>query len=93
MRKLPTLQESIKREKENPKFCKAFDEEEVLANLAIQIARERERQGLTQAKLADILETKQQVVWRFEQDDYNYSVRTLMKLARAFHKRLHIKFV
>lgn len=84
----------LKEQLKNPEFKKAFDEEEVFANLAIQIAKEREKQGLSQKELAELLHTKQQAVSRLENADYGrYSLNTLMRVANAFHKKLKIKFV
>jgi len=84
----------LKEELKNPEFKKAFDEEEVYASLAIQIAKLREKQKLTQKDLARKLHTTQQTVSRLE-DIHNssFSLNTLVKLAEALHKKLDIKFV
>ena len=84
----------LKEELKDPEFKKAFDEEEVYASLAIQIAKLRERQKLTQKALARRLHTTQQTVSRLE-DIHNrgYSLHTLVKLAEALHKKLDVRFV
>ncbi len=84
------LREQLKDEE----FRKAFDEEDVYARLAVQIAQLREDKGLSQAELARELHTSQQMISRLE-DPHNGSIslNTLVKLARAFHKRLKINFV
>lgn len=84
------LRERLKDEE----FRKAFDEEDVYARLAVQIAELREKQGLSQADLARELHTSQQMVSRLE-DPHNGSIslNTLVKLAQAFHKRLKINFI
>lgn len=84
------LRERLKDEE----FRKAFDEEDVYARLAVQIAELREKQGLSQADLARELHTSQQMVSRLE-DPHNGSIslNTLVKLAQAFHKRLKVNFI
>ena len=78
----------------DPEFKKAFDEEEIYASLAIQISKLRAKSDLTQQELARLLGTKQQVISRLEDPvDPQYSLSTLVKLARAFHKKLQINFI
>lgn len=88
------FREVLNRKLKNKKFRQAFEEEDVFARLAIQIARLRETEGLSQTDLAKRLHTSQQTVSRLE-DPHNESVSlgTLAKLARAFHKRLDVEFV
>ena len=76
------------------RFKKAFDEEDLFARLAIQIAKLREEQGLSQIDLAKRLRTSQQMVSRLEDiQNRSFSLRTLIKLAKAFHKKLDVEFV
>ena len=84
----------LKEDLKNPEFKKAFDEEEIYANLAIQIAKIREKEHLSQKDLAKRLHTTQQTVSRLE-DIHNksYSLKTLIKLAWALHKKLKVEFV
>lgn len=92
--KLRKFRDRLKEELKDPEFKKAFDEEDVYARLAIQIAKLREEQGLSQTDLAKRLHTSQQLVSRIEDtDNRSLSLGTLVKLAEAFHKRLNIKFV
>jgi len=84
------LEEALK----NPEFRKAYEEEEVYANLAIQIAMLREKTGLNQKDLAKKLHTSQQMISRLESpSNASFSLKTLIKLARAFHKKLSVQFV
>ena len=78
----------------DPEFRQAFDEEEVYASLAIQIAKIREKQHLTQQELAEKLHTTQQTVSRLE-DIHNssYTLKTLIKIARTFNKKLKVELV
>ena len=86
--------EYLKEELKKKKFKRAFDEEEIYANLAIQIVRLRQVNGFTQKDVAEILHTTQQTVSRLE-DPYNksFSLNTLVRLAAAFHKKIKIQFV
>jgi len=60
--------------------------------IARQIAALRERAGLSQAKLADLIGTKQAGVARMERQDYQgYTVVTLAKIASAIGGRLELR--
>jgi len=88
------LKNYLKEELKDPEFKKAFDEEEVYASLAIQIAKIRQKEELTQQALAKRLHTTQQTVSRLE-DVHNssYSLSTLIKLARALDRKLKVELV
>ena len=89
-----SFRDGLKEDLKDPKFCKAFNEEEVYASLAIQIAKIRETEHLTQEELARRLNTTQQTVSRLEDvQDHSYSLKTLINLAQAFHKKLKVEFV
>lgn len=94
MRKERTLRSRLKEDLKNPEFRKAFDEEEVFASLAIQVAKIRQKKKLTQLELAERLHTTQQTISRLE-DIHNksYSLQTLIKLAGALDKRLKVELV
>ena len=94
MKGVRRFRDRLKRELQDREFKKAFDEEELFAKLAIQIAKIREEQGLSQQDLAKRLRTSQQMVSRLE-DVHNksFSLRTLIKLARAFRKKIDVEFV
>lgn len=89
-----TFRDRLKEELKNPEFRKAFEEEEIYVNLAIQIAMIREEKGVTQKDMARLLHTSQQMVSRIE-DPHNesFSLKTLIKIARAFNKKLSVRFV
>ncbi len=84
----------LKEQLKNKTFKKAFDDEEVYSSLAIQIANLRENNGYSQQDLARIVRTTQQTVSRLEDmQNKSLSLGTLIKLARAFHRKLKIQFV
>lgn len=92
--KIRRFEDRLKEDLKNKAFKEAFDEEDVFARLAIEIARIREEQGLTQKDLARRLHTSQQTISRLEDaGNRSFSLNTLLKLARAFHKRLDIHFI
>ncbi|MCK4852263.1 MAG: helix-turn-helix transcriptional regulator [Candidatus Omnitrophica bacterium] len=94
MKNVRSFKDRLKKDLKNPEFRKAFDEEEVYAALAIQIAKIREKQNVTQKELARRLHTTQQTISRLEDTrNTSYSLKTLIKLARVFHKKVKIKFV
>ena len=88
------FQDWLREELKDPEFKKAFDEEEVYAKLAVQIAKLREEKGWNQAELARLLCTSQQMVSRLENPrNKSFSLGTLLRLAEAFHKKLKIEFI
>lgn len=93
MKGVRRFRDRLKRELKNQKFKQAFDEADFFARLAIQIAKLREEEGLSQGDLARRLHTSQQMISRLE-DSHNrsFSLRTLIKLARTFHKKLEVEF-
>ena len=88
------FKDRLKEDLKSLEFRKAFNEEEIYASLAIQAAKIRQKEGLTQQDLAKRLHTTQQTVSRLE-DVHNksYSLKTLIKLALALGKRLEVRFV
>ncbi|MCK4419000.1 XRE family transcriptional regulator [Candidatus Aerophobetes bacterium] len=94
MKGVRRFKDRLKEDLKDPEFRKVFDEEEIYASLAIQIARIRQKKKLTQQELAKRLHTTQQTISRLE-NIYNksYSLRTLIELARVLDKRLKVELV
>lgn len=94
MKSARKFKDRLKKDLKSRGFKEAFDEEEIYADLAIQIAKIREKEHLSQKALAKRLHTTQQTVSRLE-DIHNrsYSLRTLIKLAQVLHKKLKVEFV
>ena len=88
------LQDRLAEELKNKEFQKAFEEEDIYATIAIEIAKLREEEGINQKELAKRLHTSQQMISRLE-DPHNrsFSLKTLAKLAKAFNKRVELRFV
>ena len=63
-------------------------------DLALKIARLREKRGLSQKELAHRMGTSQQTISRLENGEYEgFSLKTLEKIAEATQTRLKIDFV
>lgn len=94
MKGVRSFRDRLAEDLKDSEFKKAFDEEEVFVTLAIEIAKLREQNGLSQKELAKRLKTSQQMISRLE-DPHNksFSLNTLVKLAGAFHKKLSFKFI
>ena len=94
MKGVRRFRDYLKKQFKDEEFRKAYEEEGVYAELAIQIARLRSQKGLSQKKLARLLRTSQQMVSRLEDPkNASYSLRTLIKLAHALDKELKVEFV
>jgi len=78
---------------ENPKFKAVYDEVSAQMNVGEQIAQLRHKAKMSQLELAKRVDTSRTAIARYENGDYNrYNVGTLMRIARALHKRLKISF-
>lgn len=78
---------------ENPKFKAVYDEVSAEMNIGEQIAQLRHKVKISQLELAKRVDTSRTAIARYESGDYNgYNVGTLMRIARALHKRLKISF-
>ncbi len=78
---------------ENPKFKAVYDEVSAEMHIGEQIAQLRHKVKISQLELAKRVDTSRTAIARYESGDYNgYNVGTLMRIARALHKRLKISF-
>lgn len=93
MHRFRTFNQRLKEDTKNKEFKKAFDQEEIPARIAIQIAKIREQKHLSQKQLSKLLHTTQQNVSRLEHpDNTSLTISTLQKIAQVFHKELVIQF-
>lgn len=87
------FRDRLKEDMQDPAFRKAYKEFDTPVRLAIQIAKLRQAIGMTQARLAKLIGTKQQVISRIEQgDEKNPTIGTLTKIAHALGKKLDFAF-
>lgn len=84
---------SLRRELRDPEYAEGYAESFLNAFVATQIKVIREQRKMTQADLAREIGTTQTGISRIENVNYSsWSIRTLIKLARAFGVRLKVSF-
>jgi HTH-type transcriptional regulator / antitoxin HipB len=87
------IAEHLRRDLARPEFSEGYAESFQDAYIATQIKVLREQHQLTQAKLAERLNTTQTVISRIENVNYAaWSTSTLKKLARVFRVRVRVSF-
>ena len=80
--------------KGNKKRLESVEREKAKLIIAEQIYELRTKAGITQKQLAALIGTKQSVISRLEDADYNgYSLLTLAKIAEALHRKVEVRFV
>ena len=79
---------------EDSELREMIAEEALNARVARMIYEARTRAGLTQAHLAELIATKQPVIARLEDADYEgHSLSMLQRIAEALGQRLEVSFV
>jgi len=80
--------------KKDPSLKEEFDKADRAWDIAFQIRDLREKAGLTQKQLAEMVGTKQSNIARIEDADYTrYTLTTLEKVSKALKAKLEIKIV
>jgi ribosome-binding protein aMBF1 (putative translation factor) len=75
-------------------LAEAVSRERFNAKIACEILAMRTKAGLTQKQLADKIGTRQSVIARLEDADYDsHSLKMLQRIADGLGKRLAIRFV
>lgn len=75
-------------------FRAIYDEVSAEMNIAEQIAKLRHEAKMSQSELAKKVSTSRTAIARYESGHYGrYNLITLIKIARAFNKRLKISYV
>ncbi len=78
----------------DPELRKMIAEEALNVRVARMIFDARTRAGLTQTQLAELIDTKQPVIARLEDADYEgHSLSMLQRIAEALGQRLEVSFV
>ncbi len=84
----------LERRLQDPAFRERFEAADRAWDLALQLADLRRARGLTQAEVAEMLGTRQQVISRLEDPEYaGHSVRMVRRYAEALGARLDIRIV
>ena len=81
----------IRRLGDTPELRAQIEEEKHNAEVAQMIYDARQKSGLTQKQLAELIGTKQQVIARLEDADYEgHSLSMLQRIAAALGRRLEL---
>ena len=92
--KLRTFQSRLREELKDPEFKAHYQEKRRALTLAMKIAKLREKKGLSQQQLAELMGTSQQAISRIESGEYaGFTLKTLEKIAEATGTRVKIEFV
>jgi len=68
-----------------------YEQEKINFKVAILIREEREKAGLSQTQLADLIGTTQSVISRLEDADYEgHSLNMLSRIVQALNRKLEI---
>jgi ribosome-binding protein aMBF1 (putative translation factor) len=79
---------------DDPELREMIEEEKIHAHVAHMIYEARTRAGLTQRQLADFVGTKQSVIARLEDADYEgHSLTMLHRIAAALNQNLELHLV
>ena len=84
-----TLNEMLK----DPKFKKEWDELEPQYQITKALIECRAEHNLTQKELSELTGITQSDLSKIENGNANPSIKTLQKLAKAFNKKLVIRFM
>jgi ribosome-binding protein aMBF1 (putative translation factor) len=79
---------------DDPELRQMIEEETINAQVARMIYEARTKAGLTQQQLAELVGTKQPVIARLEDADYEgHSLSMLQRVASALNQRLEMHLV
>lgn len=79
---------------DDPELREMIEKETTNAQVARMIYEVRTRAGLTQQQLADLVGTKQSVIARLEDADYEgHSLTMLQRIATALNHKIEMHFV
>lgn len=90
--RMTTLNALRKKWMKDPAFRREYDALEEEFALMLEVARARQRAGLSQAQLAKRMKTTQSTIARLESGRGKPSTRTLARFAKATGHRLKISF-
>jgi DNA-binding XRE family transcriptional regulator len=92
--KVRTFRSRLRGDLKDLEFRAHYQEERQALQLAMKIARLREKKGLSQQQMAKLMGTSQQAVSRIESGEYEgFTLKTLEKIAEATGTKVKIEFV
>ena len=86
-----TFEEKISKELLNPTFAKEYEALELQSKLAEQVIYWRQKRGLTQTQLANLLGTRQSSISRLENMSVLPSLSFLVRVADILGLKIDIK--
>jgi transcriptional regulator with XRE-family HTH domain len=93
MMKKTNFDRYLEEQLQDPAFAARFERAGEAWDVALQIAALRQRAGLSQRDLAELLKTSQQQISRLESPGYEgHSLSMLRRVADALHARVRIVF-
>jgi len=87
------FRKQLEEELRDPKFKEEWDNLELRYAVIKQLIKIRNNYNLSQAQLAEKLNTTQAVISRIENGTVNIGIDFIDKLAKAFNKRVEINLV
>jgi transcriptional regulator with XRE-family HTH domain len=83
----------LEKQLKDPDFAARFQRAGEAWDVALQLSALRERAGLSQAQLAELLKTSQQQISRLESPGYEgHSLGMLRRVAKALKARVRVSF-
>ncbi len=76
----------------DPDFRKGYQDDELAYQTAVKIRKLREKAGLTQTELAQLMGSTQPAIARLEAGGGNPNLETLNKIARAIGYEVNVTF-
>ena len=82
-----------KRKKRDPEFADNFEEGYREFEIGFLLRQVREKAGLTQEQLANLINTKKPAISRLENHAGDIKLSTLRRVAKALGKQLELKLI
>jgi len=80
------------RRKNDTEFDKEIMRQEIAFPIAMQIIKLRDKAGLTQKQLAELVGTKQSAIARLENGESIPTIQTLYKISTALNQTMTVSF-
>ncbi len=86
---MKTFREHLEEKKKDPKFLKEFNAEKELIELAVKIAKARNKKGITQQELARKANITQQQLSKVE-NGVSFNITTFLKICNALDIKIKL---
>lgn len=90
-RKSTSWNRFLARQLRDRRFREPFEKETTRLEVGIQVAKLRERRGLSQTELAALLHTSAPAISRLERGTVSPTLQTLDRVAKALEARLEVR--